>query len=112
MIRGMPFRELDPAQAVTELRTEPSLRILDVRTQPEYEFQHLEKAELVPIQELQDRVSELDPQASWLVLCEHGVRSQAACEFLTSLGFQDLRNVVGGMARWVGEGLTLDPRAD
>ena len=111
MIHAMSFRSLEPAQAISELRTEPSLRILDVRTQPEYDVHHLENAELVPIQELADRVDQLDPNASWLVLCEHGVRSYAACEFLTSLGFQDVRNVGGGMARWISEGLPLDPGA-
>ena len=48
---------------------------------------------------------------SWLVTCEHGMRSVATCEFLESLGFKDLRNVQGGMARWVGENLPLDPAA-
>lgn len=107
----MTFRNLEPATAIQELRDEPSLRILDVRTQPEYDIHHLESAELVPIQELQDRIDQLDPKASWLVVCEHGMRSSAACEFLASIGFQDLRNVDGGMARWAGEGLSLDPRA-
>lgn len=106
----MSFRDLDPSQASDELRADASLRILDVRTQPEYDAHHLASAELIPIQELQDRIAEIDTDASWLVLCEHGVRSHATCEFLSSLGFRDLRNVSGGMARWIGEGLPLDPR--
>jgi rhodanese-related sulfurtransferase len=105
----MPFRDLEPAQALTELRSEASLRVLDVRTQPEFDLHHIQDAMLVPIEELQVRVQELDPATSWLVTCEHGMRSMAACEFLTSLGFQDVRNVNGGMARWLGEGLPLDP---
>jgi rhodanese-related sulfurtransferase len=30
-----------------------------------------------------------------------------ACSLLGQHGFRDLRNVVGGMARWVGEGLPV-----
>lgn len=103
----MTFRDLTPAEAHAALRDEPDLRILDVRTEPEYQQHHIAGALLVPIQELQMRHEELDPSASWLVTCEHGMRSLAACEFLASLGFRDLRNVQGGMARWVGENLPL-----
>lgn len=105
----MTFRDLEPAQALKDLRSEATLRVLDVRTKPEYDAYHIRDAVLVPIQDLQERLQELDSAGSWLVTCEHGVRSMAACEFLASIGFQDIRNVSGGMARWIGEGLPLDP---
>lgn len=104
----MTFRDLTPEEAHAALRAEPDLRILDVRTDPEYQQHHIDGALLLPIQELEMRHQELDPNTSWLVTCEHGVRSLAACEFLANLGFVDLRNIQGGMARWVGENLSLD----
>ena len=108
----MSYQDLSPEQALQALRAEPELQILDVRTLPEFHSHHLEGALLLPIQELQARLDELDRQASLLVTCEHGMRSLAACEFLASEGFLDLRNLSGGMARWLGEGLSLDPRAE
>ena len=105
----MPIRDLAPDDAHAQLQTEADLRILDVRTPHEHAMHHLEGAELVPIQEIEARFSELDSEAKWLVVCEHGVRSQAACHFLDAMGFGDVRNVSGGMARWIGEGLPLAP---
>ena len=36
------------------------------------------------------------------------VRSVMACEFLSSQGFGDLRNLRGGMAQWIGIGLPVE----
>ena len=64
--------------------------------------------QLLPIQELQERLTDLDPDTDYLVTCEHGMRSLAACEFLTSMGFQKLTDLSGGMAHWIGEGLPVE----
>lgn len=103
----MAFRDLDPVAAQRELDTDPSLRILDVRTAPEHQQHHLPGALLVPIQELQQRLHELDPDENWLVHCEHGVRSVNACEFLGQMGFTRLSNLRGGIAHWIGCGLAV-----
>ena len=104
----MTYRDLDPNTAHTELQSDPELRVLDVRTVEEHQSHRLPGAVLVPIQELQARIAELDPDARWLVHCEHGVRSEHACEFLTQMGFSDLANLRGGLAHWAGQGLPLD----
>lgn len=103
----MNFRDLSPSDVHAELQAAPkgSLRLLDVRTHPEHTSHHLEHAQLVPIQELQLRLRELDPQNHYLVYCEHGMRSLAACEFLAEMGFAKITNVRGGMAAWIGAGL-------
>jgi rhodanese-related sulfurtransferase len=108
MRRGMSYRDLDPETAHQELRTDPTLRLLDVRTPDEYASHRLPNALLVPVQELRARLSELDPAANWLVHCEHGRRSIFACELLAAAGFTQLANLRGGLAHWAGQGLPLD----
>jgi rhodanese-related sulfurtransferase len=102
------YRDLAPADADAELRADPSLRILDVRTAAEHASHRLPGAVLIPVQELQRRLGELDPDANWLVHCEHGRRSLWACELLAQAGFRRLANLRGGLAYWAGCGLPLE----
>ena len=101
----MSYRDLDPVDAQKELAADPTLRILDVRTPPEHQSHRLTGATLVPVQELAQRLSELDKDANWLVHCEHGVRSRTACDILARAGFPKLANLRGGIAQWAGCGL-------
>jgi rhodanese-related sulfurtransferase len=103
----MSFRDLDPTDALAELEADPSLRLLDVRTDREHRSHRLPGAVLIPVQELQQRWQELDADAEWLVYCEHGRRSVVACELLARVGFRRLRNLRGGMAHWIGCGLAV-----
>lgn len=103
----MSYRDLDPHQAQAELQADPTLRILDVRTAPEFHSHRLPNATLIPVQELAQRLGELDPTANWLVHCEHGRRSLTACDLLAKAGFLKLANLRGGLAYWAGSGLPL-----
>ena len=70
---AMNWRDLDPEQARQEIDSDPTLRLLDVRTEAEFRRHRLPGATLVPVQELAQRLHELDPDANWLVHCEHGI---------------------------------------
>ena len=102
------YRDLDPADAQAELQRDPTLQVLDVRTAQEHASHRLPNAVLVPVQELQQRLGELDKDANWLVHCEHGRRSLFACELLAQAGFGKLANLRGGLAYWAGSGLPLE----
>lgn len=102
------YRDLDPADAQAELQRDPTLHVLDVRTPQEFASHRLPNAVLVPVQELQQRLGELDKDANWLVHCEHGRRSLFACEILAQAGFGKLANLRGGLAYWAGCGLPLE----
>lgn len=103
----MPYRDLDPRTAHAELQRDPGIVALDVRTEPEHRSHRLAGALLIPVQELERRLGELDPDADYLVHCEHGMRSLGACELLSHYGFRRLRNLRGGLAGWAGAGLPL-----
>ncbi|MCA8950007.1 MAG: rhodanese-like domain-containing protein [Planctomycetes bacterium] len=82
--------------------------MLDVRTPEEHAAHRLPDATLVPVQELQQRVGELDADTEWLVCCAHGRRSVFACEFLVQMGFAKITNLRGGLANWAARGLPLE----
>ncbi|HLQ38955.1 MAG TPA: rhodanese-like domain-containing protein [Planctomycetota bacterium] len=104
----MPFHDLEPHAAQAALQRDPGLRLLDVRTLREHKSHRLPHAVLVPVQELAQRLGELDAQAKWLVYCEHGRRSVAACQILQQAGFRQVTNLAGGVANWIGAGLPIE----
>ncbi|HLK10541.1 MAG TPA: iron-sulfur cluster assembly protein [Candidatus Binatia bacterium] len=103
VLRGGPFRDVEPAEAMALLERTPDLFVLDVRTPAEYAQGHIPGARLIPLDELEDRLGELPARgARMLVTCAAGGRSAAACETLGRHGWIDLLNLAGGMHRWPG----------
>ncbi len=68
--------------------------IIDVRTADEFASGHLDGALNIDVQEatFDTLVSELDPDASYIVYCRSGNRSGVAIDRMTELGFTDLTN--------------------
>tara|TARA_R110002072_G_scaffold87129_3_gene196636 strand:- start:49024 stop:49344 length:321 start_codon:yes stop_codon:yes gene_type:complete len=104
----MNYRDLEPEEAQAELQAESPPRLLDVRTEGEHNSHRLPNSTLIPVQELAQRVAELDADENWFVYCEHGRRSLFACEILSDQGFAKLTNIRGGMALWAGRGLPYE----
>ncbi len=86
-------------------RNEPPL-LLDVRQDWETKLCRLPNAVHIPIEEIELRVEELNPDDHIVVYCHQGVRSAAVAEYLRSLGFKDVSNLSGGVELWAR---TIDP---
>ena len=76
--------------------------LLDVRTPREFAVARIPGATLIPVGELAARIGELDPARPIICICEHGVRAEAAAEFLANNGFEQVATMRGGMTRWTG----------
>ncbi|WP_413847827.1 rhodanese-like domain-containing protein [Desulfobacula sp.] len=76
--------------------------ILDVRTQKEYAKGHLENSILIPVQELQKRIHELDvyKNNAILIYCASGNRSTVASKILIDSGFNKIFNLKYGILDW------------
>jgi phage shock protein E len=74
--------------------------LLDVRTREEFARGHLDGARNIPLQELAQRLGEMGPTTTSVVVhCHAGVRSKAATQMLKSAGFQDVLDI-GTMSNW------------
>ncbi len=84
----------------------PNLVILDVRTQSEYDSEHLNNSILIPVGELESRLAEIAQynNTEIIVHCRSGSRSQTASEILTVNGFSKVYNVLGGVYAWIDAG--------
>jgi rhodanese-related sulfurtransferase len=107
---------------------------LDVRSIPEFEQGHPQGAFNVPLLHLDTLTGQMRPNPEFLTVvkanfpreapmvvgCKMGGRSQQACEILSSAGFADVANVLGGWAGapqmghsgWVQAGLPVETAAD
>jgi len=103
ILRGAPYRDIQPAEALALYEKTPGLFVLDVRTPAEFASGHIPDAHLVPVDELEDRLRELPARDTpMLVHCAAGGRSTAACQTLGQHGWTRLLNLVGGMHTWPG----------
>ena len=69
--------------------------LVDVRTELEYSNGHVEGAINIPVDELRDRLSELDPNKTIVEYCQVGLRGYVADRILTQHGYK-VMNVTGG----------------
>lgn len=72
-----------------------SVTLLDVRTPQEYRGGHIEGFRLIPVDELRERLGELERGKPVYVICQSGLRSYIACRILAGYGF-DAYNFAGG----------------
>ena len=82
------------------------LVVLDVREPEEIAIAPFPDALHIPMGDIPSRLTELDPDAEWVVVCHRGVRSAQVAMYLAHMGFARVSNLTGGIDAW---SLTADP---
>lgn len=80
---------------VDTLPQDGSLTLLDTRTTEEYTRGHIDGFVNIPVDELRERIGELDRSKPVYVICQSGLRSYIASRILMGNGF-DTYNFAGG----------------
>ncbi len=97
-------RQLSPVEVLALVHSDSQPLVLDVREPNEYngELGHISGSKLIPLKDLADRASELEAYKNKhiIAICRAGVRSSTAAAILTSLGFEQVSNLRGGMLEW------------
>jgi rhodanese-related sulfurtransferase len=80
------------------IKSGKSFNFIDVRNPDEFEEDNL-GAILIPLNELPDRVDELEDMRDEdiYIHCRSGARSGRAKDYLESIGFSKVHNVLGGI---------------
>lgn len=82
------------------------LVLLDIRENDEVAYCQIPESLHIPMEELPQRLYELDRNAEIVVYCHAGVRSAYVCKFLAAQGFARVMNLRGGIMQWA---LQVDP---
>jgi len=96
----MPVAQISAAALKTRIQNEPQLFLLDVREPNEFEYASIDNSVLIPLNQIPQRLAELNPQQEMVVICHHGVRSLQACMYLVNSGFKHVVNLTGGIDAW------------
>jgi rhodanese-related sulfurtransferase len=69
--------------------------LLDVRTSKENSYGNIPNHQLIPVDEVRDRLDELDKSKEFIIYCAAGLRGYVASNILKAHGFK-VRNLLGG----------------
>jgi adenylyltransferase/sulfurtransferase len=83
-----------------------NIYVLDVREPHEYQICNI-GGHLIPLNDLPNRLSELDKNSEIVAHCKMGGRSAKAVDLLRKSGFKNVRNMTGGILAWADR---VDPR--
>ena len=83
------------------MEEDPTIILVDVRTQEEYIEEHIPGALLVPVDELETLAPELmpDKESTYIIYCRSGNRSATAALMLIDLGYKNIYDM-GGIIDW------------
>ncbi|MCB1625705.1 MAG: hypothetical protein KDI32_14015 [Pseudomonadales bacterium] len=101
MVAEVTVKELSERR---QAKTAPVL--LDVRDAWELDIASLSGVVHIPMSEVPNRLSELDPAAETIVMCRSGGRSLKIGQYLEAHGFARVANLTGGILAWSAE---IDP---
>ena len=96
-------KRLSVDEAREMISDDTNVVVLDVRREEEYKSEtgHLANAILIPVQEIEERIGELEPLKEKVIIayCRTGRRSEKAAGLLGDHGFK-VYTMEGGIVRW------------
>jgi rhodanese-related sulfurtransferase len=102
------INELTPREFLDRREAGEDMTLLDVREDWEIALAPVpSKTVHIPMGEISDRLSELDPKKETVVICRSGGRSAQVAHFLERQGFGKVFNLSGGILAW---SRVIDPR--
>jgi rhodanese-related sulfurtransferase len=78
--------------------------LLDVREPDEYAAGHAPGAHHVPMMEIPARLADVPTDDDVVVVCRSGGRSGQVVSYLQANGWENVRNLAGGMQDWARAG--------
>jgi adenylyltransferase/sulfurtransferase len=106
--RGGAVVEVSAADVAAQLDSEAPPFLLDVRNPWEWAVGNLAErgARLIPLDELEERLSEVPRDRPVIVYCKGGTRSMKAARRLVEAGYGPVSSLSGGIAAWARD---VDP---
>jgi rhodanese-related sulfurtransferase len=81
--------------------------LLDVRTPEEFASGHIAGAVNIPVESLENRLSEVSPDQTVVVYCRSGNRSEQASRILADAGYSSIYDL-GGITTWTAQGYPVE----
>lgn len=101
------INEVDAAELKGMLNNGEKLRLVDVRSEAEFQQGIIEGAEFLPLHVLPLRMNELAGDEKIVLYCRSGARSAQACMYLKQNTGIDAINLRGGIIGWYQSGYQI-----
>lgn len=102
MFFNSPIKNMNMSEAVEEMKKNPKIKLIDVRSLEEYEEGHLPNSRNFPLSNLERIQHTVAVDDTVYVYCASGMRSKQACKWLMKAGYVDVYNL-GGIMNYHGE---------
>ena len=96
----MTVKQLSATELKDKIQQNDKLFLLDVREPHEYKYAKIANSILIPLNQIPQRLGELDLDQEIVVICHHGIRSQQAAGYLVQSGFKNITNLKDGIDAW------------
>jgi rhodanese-related sulfurtransferase len=96
----MSIKQLSATELKNRIQQGDNIFLLDVREPHEFKYANIANSVLIPLNQIPQRLAELDQQQEIVVICHHGMRSQQAANYLERSGFKNIVNLKGGIDAW------------
>jgi rhodanese-related sulfurtransferase len=95
------IKEISPQEFLERRAAGAPMTLLDVREDWETQLAPVPTRLVhIPMGQVADRLSELDPHEETVVICRSGGRSLQVARFLEAQGFASVFNLAGGILAW------------
>ena len=93
--------DVEADEMALDLKHDPKVVVVDVRTETEFADGHVKNATNVPLAEMTDiaQIANFEDHQHLYVHCGSGYRSVIASSLLKRHGYHNLRNILGGWAK-------------
>ena len=99
--------DIGPSELASRLAAGEALTRVDVRQPGEFNRSHIAGAINVPLGSIRGPIEGVPTSAALVVMCQHGMRSAAACKQLRN-SYPNLSNLAGGMSAWKAAGMKFE----
>lgn len=100
---------MQPSELYQKLEKNPdSLYVLDSRAKEEYQVSHIPNAKWIGYKNRQkEKLKDIPREATVVLYCSVGYRSEKVGEDLLESGFQEVYNLHGSIFKWKNQGYTV-----
>jgi len=95
--------DITPEQLKKMMDENADLYVLDVREPHEIDICAIDGTVKIPLGDVAERYLEVPKDCEVVVHCKLGGRSAQAVEFLQSKGYTNVKNLAGGIMRWIDD---------
>ena len=89
-----------PVELKARIKKQQSVRIIDLRDPVELQIINIPEAENVPFHQLTKEMKRWNKEQEIILICHVGFLSSIAQRMLTEAGFNDVKNLKGGLQAW------------